>query len=394
MSQVVITPTDLDDEFEIVASKVNLKIDGTLRQDGATGAIGVNPAAIAIGTEMSVVGDGLSASKVKLENDLAAPGNWKLYGTNGAGAKGWQNGAIASIVGQIVAFATDTIPAGYKAMNGQTLTGGVALYPILAGMYPGWVVGADLVLPDLRTDGGRFLRSAGTGRLVNSMQADATAVNGLSVASAGAHSHTYQRTDPAGEIVSGGVGAVVVGIENSNLTRTTSTDGAHAHSLTGDTETRPTNYAVWWAVATDDVLVPMADTINVSVNPINPIANGGNILQGRTPVAGSGAGAIALTGGGNPTFVTNGGKILLTATGTLYSSAANNWCGISVLVDGVVVSTANMFVNPAATHFQLSQQVYLSNLAAGTHTLSFARVGATAITDAADVFSASFIEVS
>ncbi len=40
-------------------------------------------------SEMSVVGDGSAASKLKLKNDINLPGNMKYYGTSSNGTKGW-----------------------------------------------------------------------------------------------------------------------------------------------------------------------------------------------------------------------------------------------------------------------------------------------------------------
>ena len=42
-------------------------------------------------SEMSVTGDGSSGNKIKLSGDETSPGNNKVYGTNAAGTKGWKN---------------------------------------------------------------------------------------------------------------------------------------------------------------------------------------------------------------------------------------------------------------------------------------------------------------
>ena len=39
-------------------------------------------------------------------------------------------------------------PTNYKFLNGQTLTGGVASYPTIATLFPSWVSGGNLILPN------------------------------------------------------------------------------------------------------------------------------------------------------------------------------------------------------------------------------------------------------
>lgn len=47
----------------------------------------------------------------------------------------------------------------------------------------------------------------------------------------GDHNHNYGRTDPAGEIVAAGSGAVVVGRENVTISNTTANSGLHNHTI-------------------------------------------------------------------------------------------------------------------------------------------------------------------
>jgi hypothetical protein len=44
---------------------------------------------VAVSVQDSVAGNGTVASPLKLVNDLTAPGNWRYYGTNNAGVRGW-----------------------------------------------------------------------------------------------------------------------------------------------------------------------------------------------------------------------------------------------------------------------------------------------------------------
>jgi microcystin-dependent protein len=59
-------------------------------------------------------------------------------------------GQYGAVPGSIMLWFSDVIPAAALAMEGQTITGGVALFPALAAIYPAWVSGANLVLPDTR----------------------------------------------------------------------------------------------------------------------------------------------------------------------------------------------------------------------------------------------------
>ena len=62
---------------------------------------------------------------------------------------------VASVpIGGSVDWWSDTLPVNSGAvwafLHGQTITGGVALYPLLAAAYPAWVSGSDIVVPDTR----------------------------------------------------------------------------------------------------------------------------------------------------------------------------------------------------------------------------------------------------
>ncbi len=183
-------------------------------------------------------------------------------------------------VGMIAAFASATLPANWKALDGSSLT--AASYPDLVAVYPGWVSGANIVLPDYR---GYFLRGTGThangtaGAAIGAKQTDATAlpVNPFVVATAGASAHPGSVTNSAGvhshTFQDYGDGSVNVEesslandiADNNGATRTTSASsigdhthtvsgvissaGDHTHTVTGgDTETRPRNISIVWAV--------------------------------------------------------------------------------------------------------------------------------------------------
>jgi microcystin-dependent protein len=66
------------------------------------------------------------------------------------------------IIGSIFLWFSAVLSPAVLALEGQTITGGVALYPELAAIYPDWVSGANLILPDAR---GRVFVGRDTGQV-------------------------------------------------------------------------------------------------------------------------------------------------------------------------------------------------------------------------------------
>lgn len=66
---------------------------------------------------------------------------------NVRGAVGPQN-PDGNPAGAIIMGGWATAPVGYLFLDGTLIAGGVATYPDLASIYPGWVVGADLQMPN------------------------------------------------------------------------------------------------------------------------------------------------------------------------------------------------------------------------------------------------------
>lgn len=103
-------------------------------------------------------------------------------------------------------------------------------------------------VPDVQT-AKRFIRAAGsdivgagTGQ-IGSTESDATATNGLSTVTNGGHTHTYSKVDTtSGTALFKHDAASPVQAYDS--TANTNTTGTHAHTLTGDSETRPTNISL------------------------------------------------------------------------------------------------------------------------------------------------------
>ena len=88
-------------------------------------------------------------------------------------------------------------------------------------------------------------------------QSQGTAVNGLSVTGVGDHQHTYSFLSQVEYSASASYLAFQVGSgglttnPSPNLSAWTNGGGSHSHSLSGDTETRSTNftYKVWVRIA-------------------------------------------------------------------------------------------------------------------------------------------------
>ena len=156
-------------------------------------------------------------------------------------------------------YATSTAPEGWLLCDGAEYlkTAYPALDVVLSngGTYPygqtngsGGVGTTHFRTPNTK---GIFVRGAGSQTIgaetysatLGTRQNDATAVNGLTTLSAGAHVHDIQFWDsggtPPARVWGGGTGAVI-----RTDTNAIQSAGAHTHTLTGDTETRPANIAL------------------------------------------------------------------------------------------------------------------------------------------------------
>jgi len=93
---------------------------------------------------------------------------------------------------------------GYLVLNGQTVVGGVAANPTVASMYPGWVSGGNLVLPNASGAvplGG----TTGFGVLAGSMQHTLVTANvPAHTHNVNSHSHTIDHNHGSANTVSGG----------------------------------------------------------------------------------------------------------------------------------------------------------------------------------------------
>ncbi|WP_298115578.1 hypothetical protein [Flavobacterium sp.] len=234
-------------------------------------------------------------------------------------------------LGYVVAWPANTIPPDFLLpLNGGTYNW--ADYADLKNMhnlYPNQFISAStattFTLIDINSNG-RFLRGGNTAGVTQddatalpttaftvSSESAGTPTGSISSVSAGtpsgslstggAHTHTYLRTSNAGEIVSGGSGAVVVGEENSNVANTTNSAGDHTHTFTGsalaahnhtftgtalgahnhtlsggDSETRPFNISVMWCLKVKS----LATSGSVTVNNLEVAASANNGLTANS----------------------------------------------------------------------------------------------------------------
>lgn len=108
-----------------------------------------------------------------------------------------------------------------------------------------------------------------------------------------------------------------------------------------------------------------------------------NWKQGPLPVSG--------------TFTSNGGTLVIIASGSAYASAPVSWIGMNIDIDGVTRGYSSMVANEAGTHKALvSNSLVVTGIAAGTHTLQLSKcvnAGFNTVTDAADIFFATVLEL-
>ena len=172
--------------------------------------------------------------------------------------------------GTVIPYAIATAPAGYILCNGADVsrTTHARLFGIVGETYGTGDGSTTFGLPELRAEFIRGLdlsRGVDSGRAIGTTQADATAVNGLATASAGNHNHlliadsysenlNYLTSSNQIQRVNDDLNNDAYYAYSMSGTSTganrglSSIDGAHTHTLTGDTETRPTNVALAYCI--------------------------------------------------------------------------------------------------------------------------------------------------
>jgi hypothetical protein len=155
-------------------------------------------------------------------------------------------------IGEFVyAEAGKSLADGYLAIQANAVVSNASVnYPIWFGKAPtSWKNGNNIKFPS--DVGGIFLRnSGGLAGSVGYFQDDATAVNGLDIDPNGAHYHRV------GWNFSGG-GTQNINSSNDGSTegwKNTESAGNHDHSIRGEDETRPKNYAFQLYVIVDSYI--------------------------------------------------------------------------------------------------------------------------------------------
>ncbi|OQX10491.1 MAG: hypothetical protein BWK73_20095 [Thiothrix lacustris] len=238
----------------------------------------------------------------------------------------------AKDAGSIAAFELANAPSGWLALNGQTVNGGVATYPDLAAVYPTWVSGANLVLPDYR---GLHLEGAGTDAAgTNLAQSTAMPTNPFVINSTSNSNHTgatvnngqwglMNRSAGGGNTTNG---QLDTSPGEPNLT---AAPIGHTHGIGGgDAKTRPASRVVLWCVkAMSGVVLGQAGTevlthtLTVVGGTVTSNVNGMEATAQFAPISRVAIGAAADPNVSNPLVAPIEGETYIqssdgTATGT------------------------------------------------------------------------------
>lgn len=148
--------------------------------------------------------------------------------------------------GTVTAFVGSSAPDGWLLLNGQTVTGADASYPVLWSRVPtSWKSGSSLVLPDAGTrviggyKGGSPNHStlggttgaASVSLTEANMPAHTHTAGTLATSSSGTHAHDAFLGGPATTVVPA-AGSGIVGTSNN---QTTDPAGAHTQTISGST---------------------------------------------------------------------------------------------------------------------------------------------------------------
>ena len=167
-------------------------------------------------------------------------------------------------VGSIMAYTLGTKPNGTLLADGTLVsrTAHARLFGIIGTTYGAGDGSTTFGTPNFE---GEFLRGLDSSRTIGDTQAESTAVNGLATFTNGAHWHVmfdddqgsgyHPPTSTSFVAHSSAQGSdYSYSMSQSDYPSSapalgkTSTDGAHTHSLTGDSETRPANKAVLYCI--------------------------------------------------------------------------------------------------------------------------------------------------
>ncbi len=94
-------------------------------------------------------------------------------------------------------------------------------------------------------------------------------------------------------------------------------------------------------------------------------------------------------------FSTKGGTLMLNYSGSGYSNTPGQMIGMTVTLDGVTfVDNTGIYANSASQHLAFVPKTWvLSNIAAGSHTISLSTMNAATHTDSNDIFNVTVTEL-
>lgn len=159
---------------------------------------------------------------------------------------------------------------GYLLLNGQTVVGGVAANPTVAAMYPSWVNGADLDLPETLGVVPMGVAS-GMGDVAGSMTHTLTTANvPAHTHSVNAHTHTINHDHGSASTLSGGSHSHSASgsVDNGSMSHTHASAAANGEFITRDTAYN-NGFAIPWNTAAIGGVSPVAVTWIASTTPNN-----------------------------------------------------------------------------------------------------------------------------
>ncbi len=112
----------------------------------------------------------------------------------------------------------------------------------------------------------------------------------------------------------------------------------------------------------------------------------------QTQVAINSTGPLPLT---STPFLTQGGHLMITYSGSGYSSVASTLIGMTIKLDGVTfIDNTGILANNASQHLAFVPKTWvMSNVSAGLHTLELTRLNTSTQTDSGDIFNVTVTEL-
>jgi hypothetical protein len=126
---------------------------------------------------------------------------------------------------------------------------------------------------------------------------------------------------------------------------------------------------------------PAGAALNVNGKITAPMWKANNLLNTNGPLA------------VNQTFTNSGGTLVISASGTGFSTIAGAIIGMDIVIDGTIIDSCTIYANPSFTHMAfMPKTIVKTGLAAGPHTLALTPHGSTA-TDATDTYCVTVQEL-